>query len=741
MFNTSHSTYSISIFDIPLVVDLICDYLSKRELLPCLEVSRHWRSVFRPQVLRCVEFVNLKSHQTWVVLDRAARIRSLTIDICDGGWFLNRSISCTNLKELHCVDYNYLPERQIFGTYPNTTVVDQNQNALLLLTTNPSLQTFTVSHDRGEYRVDHFTETVFKSLVAHRSLTKVHISINTIAPRFLLDLFNSLPVNLQDFEFSCNNFWNYDPVEWESFDANLYTTSPLPFLERCCLSGPQKRVTNHWQEDKFFPSMFTPPRQYEIDFFYDSVSTAIVRRSPQLKDFCLRGHCGDLKWLVRLLVNTCPDLESIEIASREFLEEQVIENEADDAAALSEAETQETGPYFKKLREFRLKGEMTLSTKAMITQLVSLSHDTLEIVWFDHGSEHRTDHSNIRNPFHINDRTSWTQCRKLRELVLYQEGGLAMKDYRWDAPNMISSGTLDDCLVTEDYSSAFDKLEKLRLSIIDPCWKECNHGCHNKLYGNAGWWDDAPISECWDITPYWGRSLGSININHHEQEQRRMKLRCIRIAFILQVREIYGRLKDLKHLRALEIEWCACSVIRNMTLEQAMNLFCETELDEDMAEGTNFQQMEDQFPRTRKGWWGPITSADLSWLGLSWPSQVETTKVDFMNQCLVAKMRLDNNYPHTAYAQLADPFRRRVGRCWEDWMYLVGACRVHWSNRASYRWGRGCSCRGDCDDFDIYTTLDGYDNLDHDHVVFSKEFETFCHGMVATNGARWKNIV
>ncbi|KAK5814610.1 hypothetical protein F5H01DRAFT_368348 [Linnemannia elongata] len=41
--------------------------------------------------------------------------------------------------------------------------------------------------------------------------------------------------------------------------------------------------------------------------------------------------------------------------------------------------------------------------------------------------------------------------------------------------------------------------------------------------------------------------------------------------------ELFGRLKDLKQLRDLEIEWYMCSSISEMTLENALELFCETE--------------------------------------------------------------------------------------------------------------------------------------------------------------------
>ncbi|OAQ35200.1 hypothetical protein K457DRAFT_121180 [Linnemannia elongata AG-77] len=106
----SISTPQISIFDIPHILDLICDDLSKDQLLLCLKVSRSWCTNFTPQVPRHIRFSNLKSHQTWTVLRSARLIRSLTIDIADAGWFLDNTFGSSyypNLRELHCVDFNY----------------------------------------------------------------------------------------------------------------------------------------------------------------------------------------------------------------------------------------------------------------------------------------------------------------------------------------------------------------------------------------------------------------------------------------------------------------------------------------------------------------------------------------------------------------------------------------------------------------------------------------------------------
>ncbi|KAF9133175.1 hypothetical protein BGW39_010388 [Mortierella sp. 14UC] len=612
---TRNYHYRISIFDIPHILDLICDSLNSKEgLLPCLQVSRSWYRLFQPQVLRHVEFVNLKKHQTWTILSSAARIKALTVDISDAGWFLNKNdntglafSACVNLQELHCVDYAYLPKlpnsqplSAAEASPPQSSYVDQTKNALLLIEANPRLRTLTIQHKEDSYKATHFSEAIFNSLALHKSLSQIHINIPFVSRVFRQKLFCSLPVGLRDFEFCCWGYSGWEEDEHAGFgtpEFNLkFAPTSLPFLERLCLRDSRSRVESHWQ-DAFFPSSETPARHRQGHVYYDE---------PEVTDF-------------------------------------------------------------------------------------------------------------------------------LKELVLYQPGGSLMTDYCWDAPGghhsrASSSPALN---VLEDYSDAFGQLEKLRFSVKDPLWQECRE-LEWSLWGVGDLedWSANPL----EVPP---RTAEDDIRDRKLEKEKQKKERKHQIAFALQVREIFGRLKDFMRLAALEIEWCACCIIRIMTLEQALQLFYETEFDEDENRGIGYKRSA-EYTRTRKGWWGPITKADLSWLGLSWPTQAEQQAQADINQQYSIPFGLpSSSNSDTAYARLPDPFHRRVGRVWEDWMYLVGACPEHWSN-ANRHWTpdgdwssavdeKICGCLGQEDRKGL--VFDGYDTLDSDHVVYSRQFEHFCSGM------------
>ncbi|KAF9339787.1 hypothetical protein BGZ91_004685, partial [Linnemannia elongata] len=348
------------------------------DLLPCLQVSRDWFALFQPYVLRHIEFVNLKKHQTWAILDSAARLQTLNIDISDAGWFLNNPTSpCTNLRELHCVDYDYQMKPSIYHSMqPYTSIVDQTKNALLLIEINPMLHTLSVEHNETRYIDDHFTEPVFKSLATHKFLTRIHIGLSIISVAFRYTLYNSLPVGLRDFEFRYEYIKpphriENDPVILE----NKLTTTLLPGLERLCLRGPQKPVTSHWQEEVFFPSSFSHAWR-PIYYNYDGAEAEIlIKRAPRLQDLVLQNLHGNLQNLLQLLLTSCPDVETIDLLTTgtDAHNGDNIETATATTSPLS------PGSRFTKLKEFRIEGELPPSTHQAIAELVSRSTDTLEI--------------------------------------------------------------------------------------------------------------------------------------------------------------------------------------------------------------------------------------------------------------------------------------------------------------------------------------------------------------------------
>ncbi|KAK5814571.1 hypothetical protein F5H01DRAFT_414635, partial [Linnemannia elongata] len=161
----SINTNYASIFDIPVLLDSICDNLSRNQVAACLLVSRSWCDLFLPQISRFVKFDSLGDSQAQVqsILDRAAVIRSLEINLSDGAWFLDKDVACTNLRRLYCFDsydFDSSPESD-FSDFPNTT------NAMALVCKNSQLEMLHIRHRRkADSTRGYLPESVVVPLVA-----------------------------------------------------------------------------------------------------------------------------------------------------------------------------------------------------------------------------------------------------------------------------------------------------------------------------------------------------------------------------------------------------------------------------------------------------------------------------------------------------------------------------------------------------------------------------------------------
>ncbi|KAG0210581.1 hypothetical protein BGX28_009217 [Mortierella sp. GBA30] len=198
---------NVSIFEIPLILELICDnYSSKQDLQSCLQVCRLWYTIFRPHLIRYVRFADLKASQTQHVVEHAHRIRNLEIDISDAECFLEPT-QCINLDTLSCTDFGYMPWPTSSDHYDIRTEllhpVDPNMNALKLIDQNPQMRTLRVEHNRRHYGLSHFSPDVLSALSVHQSLSLIKFNLcyrNKDDPRILLSMLQHLPRSLCDLE-------------------------------------------------------------------------------------------------------------------------------------------------------------------------------------------------------------------------------------------------------------------------------------------------------------------------------------------------------------------------------------------------------------------------------------------------------------------------------------------------------------------------------------------------------------
>lgn len=659
-----------SALEIPLISDLICKDLTRADLHVCIQVSRHWHDAFLPQLDRFVRLSNnprkTDPHHFREVLDRAAQIRSLQIDISDGGWFLDKydAARCINLEELSCLDFGYQPrpvngeEGYFYHASDRPSIVDQSSNALRLIQRAPKLQFLFIHHARQFYRTDHFSTEVLKAISNHKSLRRIKIHLDyAVDAEFRIRLLQHLPASIEDFELVCRPSQVSTPPP-----PQVITSAPLLSLKRLCLLSSFPRQSNgsgstssssYWDQNKFIKEDFS-----EFRYNYpDWLIIPLTSQSPHLSKLAIAGYHGYPNTLFQSLVDSCPDMDTIHLSGTNFthhptmhLPRDIPFIQADEWGAV-EDRTPLTG-MFGRLKEFMVAGfansVWTDSGYEDVSGLLVRSTETLERVYIqsdDGGWSYPT-------PFRAGLRgggLSWADCKALKELTIEPLSRMDL-DFLGIAPDTSSiDDNNEDVIepttnrVTSDNNSlntSFKSLTHLRLTSLCDTGR---HSCSNVFLDySRRWFNDPTLDDYLEQPPQKYSEAIMRPYRHH------------RVLFIRRMRELFGRLKRVSTLKKVDLDWSnLCIVIKGMTQEVVLELLKETEdkemnQNDEKREATGVRDdgtrsVSDNgmvVTRSNQGWYGPMTLDDLAWLGLLWPSRavIMAKKAEQKQRLLSMKM-------------------------------------------------------------------------------------------------------
>ncbi|KAG0081483.1 hypothetical protein BGZ90_007942 [Linnemannia elongata] len=667
-----------SALEIPLISDLICKDLTRKDLFACIQVSHHWHNAFQPQLDRFVRLDTnprkLPPHFIRPILDRASQIRSLQIDISDGGWFLpkedsvvtNRSGSkmaalggaaagrCINLQELSCLDFGYQPrpgkgdEGYFYHAPDRPSIVPQSSNALRLIQHSPKLQFLYIHHARQFYRTDHFSTEVLEAISNHKSLRRIKIHLDyAVDAEFRMRLLQHLPEGIEDFELVCRPSQVSRPPPPQVIDP-----APLLSLKRLCLlsdiprqsrSSSSDSGSSYWDQKKFLKDDFS-----EFRYNYpDWLIIPLTKQSPHLSKLAIAGYHGYPNTLLQSLVESCPDLDTIHLGGTNFAHHPSMHLPRDlpylhdDEGTIIQDRTPLRG-VFDKLKEFMVTGfSNNLWTDRGyedVSGLLVRSTETLERVAVqsdDGGWSHP-------NPFRVGLRgagLSWADCKKLKELTIepisrMDFSFLDKPPYTPPSPSSPStgsdSGSNDDVGIfntlaaiadNNSINTSFESLTHLRLTSLGDTER---NSCSNIFLDYSRYWNQTPTLDDYLEQP-----------PHKYSEAIMRPYRHHRVLFIHRMRELFGRLKAVKSLKKVDLDWSElCMVIKSMTQEVVLELLKETEGGDEMepqdrkdslekVAGTRWGVQKGKVTRSGQGWYGPMTLDDLAWLGLQWPTRAE----------------------------------------------------------------------------------------------------------------------
>ncbi|OAQ26182.1 hypothetical protein K457DRAFT_22585 [Linnemannia elongata AG-77] len=161
---------SISIFDITLIVDTICQSLSLCDIQNCRKVNKQWSSLFKPHLwshLKLPSTATLTDDRIATILDHKRWIRSLTI-------------AAPHIEKISALGFTHLQEIILYDQ--NFTYSYEGEPTPLpaiesLLDNNPDLRSLEVDLNRYHYR--HFSKhrvfsaALMLAIERHPSLTRL----------------------------------------------------------------------------------------------------------------------------------------------------------------------------------------------------------------------------------------------------------------------------------------------------------------------------------------------------------------------------------------------------------------------------------------------------------------------------------------------------------------------------------------------------------------------------------------
>ncbi|KAF8985065.1 hypothetical protein BGZ46_006027 [Entomortierella lignicola] len=293
-----------TIFDIPLIVDLICSYLTPKEIWTCYRVNTAWRELFGIHRYQDVRFANTNSGQTWDILENARRIRALKIDITEGQLFLDSPTvlswpsyttrskpECTHLQELACIDLRYScncsskNEHEWWCSFPrDSTYV----SALDLIHQNPLLERLNVNSTWLESSRDGvFNDQILSSLSGMRFL--VHLTVKIYARDRIPKILENLPASLQELELDTEDYDELDSIQ-------EMTTTGAAHLRQLCIRGSIAWLT---------PTILALFQMLEdvtltvLDrVLEEQIKSALITHCPKINSMCFLDELDSVSTLI-----------------------------------------------------------------------------------------------------------------------------------------------------------------------------------------------------------------------------------------------------------------------------------------------------------------------------------------------------------------------------------------------------------------------------------------------------------
>ncbi|KAG9066719.1 hypothetical protein KI688_012628 [Linnemannia hyalina] len=290
---------TISIFEIPLILDIICDLISPKDVWSCRRTCRVWSHSFEPYVWHHIR-LSLRTTRplaaTRLLQQNAYRIRSLDIHIADTIFLVP---SCTRLTQLTCYggssnssnnnnrDLSRQHEQNINSNHPKDS---PQAGATHLIARNPHLERLIITMEFTALAPKYFTAPVLIGL-RQSAISTLELNLRqTCDVTVLAAILLHCPDTLTELTIDSTARFERTQVitELEGSDCQWISLPP-------------------WRE---FPSLARLVLRHQLKFQEEAILFPLLRHSQHLRELALPSiRMSHSDTMVAILIEFCPHID------------------------------------------------------------------------------------------------------------------------------------------------------------------------------------------------------------------------------------------------------------------------------------------------------------------------------------------------------------------------------------------------------------------------------------------------
>ncbi|KAF9307056.1 hypothetical protein BGZ74_000060 [Mortierella antarctica] len=305
--------YTVSIFDIPLIVDSLCDRLSLQDIHACRQVNKDWASLFKPYLWSAIKLTSSDTYEHIDIIPYNKHwIRSLTVaaeHIDEVGY-----LGLTTLLELVLYDEDF---EHTYDQGPPVSV----DAVVALIDNNKNLWNLHIDLNQYHYYSGKISPSIMLAIDRHPSLTKLtwHVPEGHPNAEFAECLLRISHKSIEELYVHIKVFCAPDRVE-RHYGPEDYVWVYLAFGNFHGQESTPDYKELEWRRLLGVPLDHMGPfvlRKIHLPDEFSFRILALLRNCPDLEDFDACLPYDNLNDVVAALAS-CPTLRGVSLLGKSY---------------------------------------------------------------------------------------------------------------------------------------------------------------------------------------------------------------------------------------------------------------------------------------------------------------------------------------------------------------------------------------------------------------------------------------